>query len=140
MQRISADFEVRDGYLWALRPGKSPLRVSTAMRPVTVYSDYRGLQFALGIEARPADRPPFRFRIDARELFVRNPVALEQVASWNSVECFRPDYLMLYLQKQVPGDDPVVATDLHFRDDDEPANRWFRRAWEESRKRALAVV
>jgi hypothetical protein len=139
MKRFKTDFETRDdGYLWGRIEGRNWVRVSTAMTPVQVYRDYRGLQFAVGIQARPTDRAPFVFRLDARELFVRTTFAVEQAVAWIGIECFRVDLLSLFLQTHLPTTDAIEVKDLHFRDEDEPSNSWMKRVYEEGRKQALA--
>ena len=139
MKRISADFETKDGYLWTLQPGKKPLKVATEMAPVQVYCDPHGQIFALGVEARAAGEVPFIFRLEAREVFNRNPIMLEQAVAWNHLECWRPDYLMHWLQTHLPTGDVIVVNDLPSRFEDDAPCKWFRKELEESRKRALAA-
>ncbi len=140
MKKITADFEIKSGYLWTLRPGKTPLKVATEMVPVRVYCDENQQTFALGVEARAAGEVPFEFRLEARELFNKNTVQLEQAVAWNHLECWRTDYLMRWLQANLPTDDAVVVNDLLSRFEDDAPCKWFRRVWNEQRKRVLAVV
>jgi hypothetical protein len=131
-------YEVRDGVLFELRAGKTPLRVCSGFVIENVLCDPTRLLFALSCWSLDIDDHVVQFRILPQDFYAISTMSLEQTFAAAGLYLCNTAALVRYLRQYPWAVEPVVVDDLRSDENDfkEGADRRFRQAYEKTRTAA----
>jgi hypothetical protein len=135
-------FEIRDGFLFQLRDGQKPLRLSTAFEIVDVVSDEREMLFGLRLQAINSDGEAVTFVLEARDFLAFTLTRVEQSFAWHGLTVDNLRGLVRFLVLKIPGTSPTVVTSMQIHEEDDfndSSNRKFG-VLHRAAKRALEAV